>query len=300
MAAIKSIPDYYVTEYETNWSHKAQQKISLLKDQVILDNIDGKEKSYNKIGTVEFQRVTERAGATRVSDLSLEKRWLRPFPFDDTKVFDEWDEKFLGEISLPSSQLMEAQAAAYARLADSIILQAAVGDAYTGENGTSVVSLPSTQTVAVNYVESGTAANSGLTIGKLRRAKYILDDNDVDDMEPRTVAYCAKQLQDLLRSVEIGSKDYNAVQALVDGQVNKFLGFTFKRVSSKVLPISGGVRQVVFWAKNGLRLSDSGKQTRMDILPTQSHALQVRSVGVLGATRDEEARVGIIYCDETV
>lgn len=298
--ALKSIPEHYVTEFETNWQHKAGQRMSLLKDCVVIDQVAGKEKVYNKIGSVEFQVTTGRAEETRENNVETEKRWLRPYPYDSgAQIYDQWDETFLGEIAKPSHALIEEHARGYGKLLDSVIVQAAVGDAYVGEQGTSTVALPTEQIIAVDFVETGSVANSGLTIGKLRQAKFILDNNDVDDEEQRTLAYSAKELQQLLRSTEVGSADYNDVKALVHGELKQFLGFQFKRVSRSVLPLVNGVRTCVFWAKSGLRLSDSGKQTFMDILPTRSHALQVRSTAAVGATRDEEAKVGIIYCDST-
>ncbi|GAT35615.1 hypothetical protein TSACC_3686 [Terrimicrobium sacchariphilum] len=298
--ALRSIPEHYVTAYATNWEHLSSQMISRLKGQVAFDTVEGKEKSYSKIGGVQFQRITERAGATRIQDITTSKRWLRPYPFDAAHYEDEWDEKFLGDVSKPDSDVLVEHSAAYGRLADQIILEAAVGTAYTGEIGMTPITLPASQTIAVDFVRTGSAANSGLTLDKLRRAKRILDDNEVPDDEQRTIAVTSAQIEDLLRYTEVTSKDYNIVQALVDGTLNKFLGFEFKRVSSDIVPKSGNIRSVVFWSRRGIKLSDSGKQSHMDILPTQSHCLQIRSVGLLGATRDEEKKVGVIYCDESV
>lgn len=300
MSALKSIPDHYVTQFETNWTHKAQQIMSKLKDCVTGDAIVGKEKSSNRIGQVEFTPVTGRAEETKHSDVTSEKRWLRDYPLESSQLFDQWDEDFLGQITLPTSPLAEEHAYAWARSVDGEIIKAALGTAYTGKQGVTPVTLPGAQAVAVDYVETGSATNSGLTIAKLRQAKFILDDNDVDENEPRTLVITAKQLQNLLRSTEINSFDYNEVKALVDGKVDHFLGFYFKRVTKAIVPKTGNIRSLPFWAKKGIRVADSGKETRMDILPTRSHALQIRSVGKLGATRDEEARVGVIYCDESV
>ena len=52
------------------------------------------------------------------------------------------------------------------------------GTAYTGKTGSTTVTFPMASTIAVDYVESGSPANSNLTIAKLRRARYLLDAND--------------------------------------------------------------------------------------------------------------------------
>ncbi|GAT33291.1 hypothetical protein TSACC_21704 [Terrimicrobium sacchariphilum] len=298
--ALTQIPSYYPTEFTTNWTHKVQQMTSKLRDLVTFDTVNGKEKVTQRIGTVTFQRITERAGSTRITDLNLEKRWLRIAPYDDAKLFDEWDDEFLGQIVLPTSPLIESQSRAYARLCDSVIITAAIGDAITGVDGTTLTPLPSGQQVAVDYVETGSTANSGLTIAKMRAAKYILDNNDVDDMEQRTLVVTARQLQNLLRTTEVTSHDYNDVKALVDGKVDTFLGFYIKRVSSTIVPKTGNIRSLPFFVKSGVRFADTGKQTLMDIIPTQSHSVQIRTKGAVGAVRDEEEKAGVIFCDETV
>ena len=156
--------------------------------------------------------------------------------------------------------------------------------------------LPASQKVAVNYVESGTAANSGLTIAKLRRAKFILDSNEVDEEEERIIVVSAKQLQDLLRTTEVTSADYNTVRALVDGAVNTFMGFKFRR--TQLLPVATNVRSCYAYVKSGIVLAERGLKTHMDVRTDLSHSLQIRSVASLGATRMEEKKVVEIACDE--
>ncbi len=300
MSAITGIPLHYVTEFDTNWQQLVQQKISKLKDYVVVDRVQGKEKAFNQMGPIEMQKVTQRAGETRITDSPLGKRWLRPYPHDLATLFDEWDKELLGSVVLPQSETVEAHGSAYGRACDRAIVEAALGTAYTGEIGVTPVTLPGTQEVAVDFVETGSTANSGLTIGKLRQAKYILDNNEVDDDEVRVIAVCAKQLQDLLRTTEVTSADYNTVRALVEGEVDTFLGFKFRRLSRQILPINAGtkVRTCVAWAKSGLKLSDAGRTTHMDVRADKSHALQIRTVAAIGATRTEEEKVVAIYCDE--
>ena len=301
MAAMTQIPEHFTTEFEANWRHLAQQKNERTREYVQVDDVEGKEKSYNQMGEIDFQQVTVRAGETRITDTPLAKRWIRPLPYDVASLFDEWDEKFLGQVKLPKSDTVTSHGYGYARLVDRIILAAAVGTAYTGETGTTATTLPGSQAIAVNFVESGAAANSGLTIGKLRQAQYILDTAEVDEDDPRTVFYSAKQRQDLLRTTEVTSSDYNTVKALVEGKVNSFMGFTFKRVNKDFLPYVAGtdVRTVVICTRQGMMFTDAGKRSHMDIRVDKSHALQIRSVAAVGATRMEEDRVITIACDES-
>jgi hypothetical protein len=296
---MKDIPAHFVTEYATNWDHLAQMKLAKMRECVTVDTVEGKEKKYNQFDTTEMDSVTVRAGDTRISDTNMPARWLRPYPLDKAYLFDEWDERFLGAVVLPQSESVQSHAYAYNRAVDRTIVKAALNVAYTGEIGVDPVTI--TQTIAANFIETGTpAANLGLTIGKLRQAKYLLDAADIDDEDPRFVAFTARSLQDLLRTTEVTSSDYNTVKALVEGKVNTFLGFEFKRISNKILPYDsvGKVRTCIAWAKSGIKITDSGRNVHIDVRPDKSHALQIRTVAALGGTRMEEVKVVAIYCDE--
>jgi hypothetical protein len=293
---LTNIPNHFTTQFDANWKHLVQQKNSRLREYVTIDSIQGKEKSYNQLDTATMVAIADRSVSTRISDQSMAKRWVRTTEYDTAKLVDEWDEAKLGEVVLPTSPIVQAHGAAYARTCDAIIISAMQNDSYTGTTGTTPMPLPSTQKVGVQYVETGTAANSGLTVAKLRRAKFILDANEVDEEEDRIMVVSAKQLQDLLRTVEVTSQDYNTVRALVDGNINTFMGFKFRR--TQLLPLSTTVRSCYAYVKSGVVLAERGLKTYMDVRPDLSHSLQIRSVASLGAVRMEEKKVVEIACDE--
>lgn len=293
---LTNIPNHYTTQFDANWRHLVQQKNSRLREYVTLDSINGKEKSYNTIDTAAMALINDRSGDTRITDQAMAKRWIRPQQYDTAKLVDEWDEQLLGEVVLPTSPIVQAHGAAYARTCDSVIITALGGTAFTGATGVTSTVLPTTQKVGVGYVETGTAANSGLTIAKLRRAKFILDSNEVDEEEERIIVVSAKQLQDLLRTTEVTNADYNTVRALVDGAVNTFMGFKFRR--TQLLPVATNVRSCYAYVKSGIILAERGLKTHMDVRTDLSHSLQIRSVASLGATRMEEKKVVEIACDE--
>lgn len=293
---LTQIPEHFTTQFDSNWKHLVQQKNSKLKEYVTVDSIEGKEKSYNQIDATSMTQITDRSGDTRISDQVMAKRWIRPQQYDAAKLIDEWDEQLLGEVVLPTSPIIQSHAAAYGRTCDTIIIGALGGAAFTGPTGTVSTALPGSQKVAVNYVESGAAANSGLTIAKLRAAKFLFDSNDVDEEDERFMVVSAKQLQDLLRTTEVTSADFNTVRALVDGTLNTFMGFKFRR--TQLLPKTSTVRSCFAYAKSGVILAERGLKTHMDVRADLSHSLQIRSVASLAAVRMEEKKVVEIACDE--
>ncbi len=299
MSAMTTLPEFFPTEFGTNWEHLLQQKLSKLKGVVRIETVRGKEKKMNQLGAVEMSRVTVRAGDTRITDTPTAARWLRPFPYDKADLFDEWDETFLGEVVLPTSPVVQAHAFAYGRTCDRVIIDAGLGEAYTGETGVTPVNLPVSQTVAVNYVESGSPANSGLTVAKLRQAKFILDDAENADEDERIIAVTPAQIRDLLRTTEVTSVDFNTVRALVSGQLDTFMGFKFRVLNKQLFPFDTNTRTVMAYAKSGIVIADSGRKVHMDIRTDRSHSLQIRTVAALGGTRTQEGKVVAINCLES-
>lgn len=295
---LTNIPNHFTTQFDNNWKHLVQQKNSRLKEYCTLDSIEGKEKSYNQLDATSMTQITDRSRETRITDQSMAKRWIRPLNYDCAKLVDEFDEQFLGEVVLPTSPIIQSHGAAYARTCDKIIIDALGGTAFTGTTGTTATVLPAGQKIAANYVESGTVANSGLTIAKLRAAKFLFDSNEVDEEEERILVVSAKQLQDLLRTTEVTSADYNTVRALVDGTLNTFMGFKFRR--SQQLPLATDIRSCFAYVKSGIVLAERGLKTHMDIRTDLSHSLQIRSVASLAAVRMEEKKVVEIACDEVL
>jgi hypothetical protein len=302
------VPDHYVVQYDTNWQHLLQQMESRLKEKTKFVSAQGASVRFNQYGLATMSQVTTRNASTTQSASTLPTRWAYPVPYDIANVFSEFDNLFLGSVVLPTSECMQSQAAAYGRLADKVLIDALTAAAtittpntatgFVPNGAPTTVALPAGQTVAVNYVPAGgTAANSGLTIGKIREAKRILDANEAP-AEDRVLIVSAKEISDLLGTTEVTNNLYNSVRALVDGDVDAFLGFKIVRSEQLNLP-SVGIRTCVAYHKNAAVLVDGGKKSYMDILPTQSHSLQIRSTAVLGATRLLETGVVSILADTT-
>lgn len=302
------IPDHYVIQYDTNWQMLLQQMDSRLKDRTKLVQANGAAVRFNQMDSTSMTAVTARNGATNNIDIALPARWAYPTPYDTSNWFDEFDNTFLGSVVLPTSETMQAQAAAYGRTADSVLINALLNPAtitnvvntsagFGLNNTTTTIALPNTQKVAVNYVGGGgTPTNTGLTIAKLREAKRILDANEAP-AEDRILVVSSKEIADLLGTQEVTNNLYNSVRALVDGEVDSFLGF--KVVRTELLPVASNVRSCIAYQKQSAVMVDGGRKTYMDILPQNRHSLQIRSTAILGATRLLEKGVVEILADTT-
>lgn len=293
-----SIPQHFPIEFGTNWEFLLQQKPSVLKGCVTPATINGEKKSFNQLGEVEMQRITQRIGPTRHTELPSDKRWITAVPYDVAIPYDEFDQSYLGNIVLPTSEAIESHRMAYNRKCDDIIIDAALGIAYSGEDGVTPNPFDPNQIIPADYVVSGASVNSGLTVPKLIAIKSLFGTNLVDDEDEIFFVHTQKQLDDLLLTTQATSSDYAAVKALVEGKINRFLGMTFKK-SQRIPKDANDLRTCFAFAKRGIKFADEGRQVHMDILPMRNHALQIRTKAKMGGVRMEEKLVAQVICDES-
>jgi hypothetical protein len=296
-----TIDTFYPTEFERSFSQALQQMDSRLLNSVTRADFTGKKKWFNLINDSEAQDVLARKGDTPDGEFDGSKYWLTQRPKEKVTVFDEFDKHFLGSIVLPTSDEVASHAMAFNRAIDDVIISAFDATRYIGEDGTTSDAFNSSYSIASSYVENGTSAQSGLTIGKLRRAKYLMDLAEVPNSD-RMLVCGAQQVQDLLRTTEVTSDDYNSIKALVSGQVDTFLGFKFlssQRLINATVSSVADIRSCFAFHKSAIKFAMSDRKVQMDILPTRRHALQIRSTMMLGAVRTENEKVVRIYCDES-
>lgn len=308
--AITSLPPFYETAFEGIWrENPAQQKNHRLDGCYMITQVNGNQERIDYMGSQNYamRQVTARAQKSEPSDVPMYSRWVRVRPYDKTTWIDQFDDVLLGSLPRPDGAVARNHAIAAARQKDIILLANLLGTNYTGAQGTTAVTLPTTggplgtgQVVGVTY-GSG-SANSGLNLAKLTAASFLLDNNEIDEME-RYFAYSAKELNNLITNVDqVNSVLYNDVRALRDGRIRDFMGFMFKR--TQLVPFQSGsttVRTCVAWQKECLHLGlGRDVATKIDILPQQSQAIQVYTCLLLDATRTNEGGVVEIDCDESV
>lgn len=288
----------WVQTYHDNVSYLVQQKGSRFRPFVRVERQQAEFDFYDRIGSTEAQEITGRHQDTPLTSTPHDRRRVGLRDFDWADLIDRQDK--LRMLIDPTSSYAQNAMWAMGRKMDDIVIESAFATAYTGKTGSGTATFPASQQIAVNYVESGGAANSSLTIGKLRRAKEILDANENDEEELRVIAVSAQMLHALLRTTEVTSADYNIVKALVNGQIDTFLGFKFIRTQR--LAVNGsGYRRAIAWCKSKLLLAVS-QEIMVDVGPRRDKRNSVQvyvSMGIGGVRMEEEGVVEII-CDETV
>lgn len=279
----------FVKQFGANIMHLVQQKGSRLRPSVLVESgVIGEEIYVDQIGSQTAQKKTTRNADTPITAPDHQRRRITLFDYEVAKLHDKQDQ--LKMLADPTSKYVQGGAWALGRSMDDEIIAAASGTSYSGKAGGTSTTLDSGQKVAVG--------TTGLTLAKLLSAKEILDGNETDPDEERFCVVEAKQVTNLLNTTEVKSADYNSVKALVEGQIDTFLGFKFIR-SQRLATDGSDSRLVLCYQRSGIELAIAQDIT-VDIGPRRDKSMSKQvylSLGI-GAARLEEDKVVEIACSE--
>jgi hypothetical protein len=272
----------FVKQYHSNIEILSQQKGSRLRPKVRVEtDIKGKEAFYDQIGATAAQKKTTRHGDTPLIHTPHARRRIRLYDYEWADLIDDLDK--VKTLTDPESPYVQNAVNAHGRSMDDELIAAATATAYVGEDGATPIALPGTQIVL--------HASSGLTVAKLRAAKKIFLQNEIDlEQEKLYICVSADELDDLLGDSQVTSADYNTVKALVKGEVNTFMGFEF--VHSERLSEISSVRKCIAWAESGLLLGVGvDVKVKVSERADKSYAIQPYCSMSIGATRMDENKV---------
>lgn len=285
------ITEAFVNEFRDNVMLLSQQKNSRLRGAVRVEGFTGEKAFFEQLAPTSMTIRTSRHADTPLVETQHKRRMVIAQTFDWADLIDKPDvARTLPDFTNP--YLMNAAAAA-GRQMDDIIIASATATAKTGVDGQTNTAFDSNMNVA-----NSVGANTGLNYSKLLQAKRKLDEREVDPSIPRYVAANSTQMTNLLDDEEVKSVDYNTVRALVRGEIDQFLGFTFIR-TERILSESTDDK-VLYWAQDGLMLGiNYDVYARVTERDDKNYSLQAYLSMMMGGTRMEESKVGTLTCAQT-
>ena len=182
-------------------------------------------------------------------------------------------------------ELVQVVAKAIGRRSDQMIIDALAG------SGTSL-------TVA----NSIGGATTNMNMAKLREAQRLMNANNVP-MEDRFIVMHASQLSNLLSETQVTSSDFNSVKALVQGEINTFMGFTFNVIGDRAEGgLTGGGsgvdRTVYAYHKMAVGMAESmSVRSEINYIPEKTSWL-VASMFSAGAIAIDAGGIVAITCRE--
>jgi len=181
-------------------------------------------------------------------------------------------------------ELVKVVSNAIGRRQDQLIL-----DALTASSGTSVS----------NDI-GGTDSN--MNVAKLRSAAQTLNANNVP-MDGRHIIIHASSLASLLSETAVTSSDFNTVKALVQGEINTFLGFTFHvlgdRTEGGLIKDGSNDRTCFAFHKDAVGLAEGiSPKTEINYVPEKTSFL-IASMFSAGAVAIDDEGIVKIVCRES-
>lgn len=202
------------TEFDSQVKHAYQASGKLRDAATVREGVTGDTYKFRKMGQgIATQRSVTQSdvtpmGVAHATISATLTNWEAP---EYTDIFDAAEVNFSEQ-----SELAMTIGNALARRYDQLLIDA--------------LDAASTTYTVANSI-GGT--NTGVNLAKLRKAKRLLDDNGVPSGN-RFYALSAIGLNDqLLATTEATSSDFNSVKALVQGEVNTYMGFSFKMIESR-------------------------------------------------------------------
>tara|TARA_B100000886_G_scaffold328290_1_gene276538 strand:- start:1225 stop:2073 length:849 start_codon:yes stop_codon:yes gene_type:complete len=155
-------------------------------------------------------------------------------------------------------------------------------------------------TVAKTVVTTGSAAASNLNVGKIIAAKKALDAKNVPATDRHFVIH-ANNLAGLLGDERAISSDFQTLQALVGGQINQMMGFTFHIVGDRDeggLPLATADRTCFAFHRSAIGVAVGiAPKTEINYIPEKTSFLITAMLSMGAGAIDVDGIVDVI-CEE--
>ena len=272
----------FVTLFDAEVKQAYQAKAQLIAAVRQRRGVEGSTAKFPKVGK---GVATLRIPQTDVTPLNVDFSQV-------TATMEDWNAAEYSDIFMQQKvnfderqELVQVVSNAIGRRQDQLII-----DALTASSTSNTVS---------NDI-GGTDTN--LNLDKLLTAKKLLDKGNVPPQDRHMVIH-ANSLASILAEQKLTSSDYASVKALVSGEINTFLGFTFHVLGDRTeggLAVDGSLDRTV-WAfhKDAVGYAEGmGPKTEINYVPEKTSFL-VNSMFSAGAVAIDAEGIVQITCRES-
>lgn len=273
-----SLSNAFVTLFDAEVKQAYQGKAMLVGAVRQRRGVEGSTVKFPKVGR---GVATPRIGQTDVTPLNVGfsnvtltlEDWIAAEYSDIfSQVKVNFDER---------SELVQVLGNAIGRRQDQLILAALAA------SGTSLT---------VSNDIGGTDTN--MNVAKLRQAKGLMDKNNVPPTD-RGIIIHSNGLQSLLAETAVTSSDFNTVKALVNGELDTFLGFKFHVIGDRTeggLAIDGSLDRTCFaFHKDAIGYGEGiAPKTEINYIPEKTSFLVASMLSAGATVIDAEGIVSIV------
>lgn len=279
MAAFDTVDQARVLQYRANVTHLYQQKPSKLRGTIREESLTGKAHFFERLAAEAAVKKTTRHGDTVMLDPQHSRRMVVPVDYVWNALVDQQDKIRL--LIDPNSEYAIAAANSLRRAFDDEVILAFDADAKGGEDGSTTVTFASEAGGDLDFSAAAVTTPNILTL------KKTMDEDEIP-MEDRYVIVPPSVIEQLLKASAApiaASSDYNTIKALVNGELNTWVGF--KWIVSNRLNLAVATEPKCFaWHKDSMGIV-IGKDimARLTERPDKDYAVQSYACMTMGATR---------------
>lgn len=215
----KNLTNAAVIEFDSEVKHEYQGSGKLRNTVSLRTNVTGESYKFTRMGKGLANQKATQADVTPM-DISHDRQtatmqnWNAP---EYTDIFDQ------AEVNFDEKQeLAQTIAKAISRREDQLIIDAMAAVSFVATNDED----PDTGRVF------DLSASTNFSLDLIRSAAGHLDDIEAEDGD-RHLVLRALAMQKLLEDTEVTSSDFNTVRALVNGDLNSYMGFEFHKIGTR-------------------------------------------------------------------
>lgn len=284
-----TIDNAYISTFEDNVVHLAQQRRSKLRDYVRIEFKESKSHRFDRIGTLSAAAKAGARTATPQGDPAWSGRITAAATYDVGATVEPED---LAQMLInPVSAQAETLANAMNRQVDDIIIADAIGTALDEDGGN--VAFTAGQTIG-----DGTGE---ISLDGILEVDELFYDNDVDPEERKCFVIGPKQRRKMFQLLEFTSKDFQGDKAaLATGHMQGVMGYDWI-VSTRLNVPSANELDCFVFTKNGIGLHISKDiWTRVAERPDESFNIQLYAAMTMDAVRIQDEHVVKYHVADTV
>jgi hypothetical protein len=275
----QNIDQVYISTFESNLRHIAQQESTKLLPYVMLRGEESEDHNWEKLDKSDASVKTTRKQATPDSATEFSRRVSVSQVWDNGESTEQEDPVQM--IIDPNSNLVKSLGYSMRRAQDDVILTAATADALNGDGTTTAVTAG--QTVG-DY-------STAITFDAITEVQEIFMKNDIDPSIPKVAVVGPTQVRKLMQLTQNTSSDYVQAQALQQyGIVPNWMGFTWVSSTRVNYPTAPGTDvDCIFMTHDAIGMNIPKNITaKVAEDPSISFAWRLYCYTVMGAVRVQD------------
>jgi hypothetical protein len=288
-----TIDQHLVDQFSAQVHVVAQQEQNRLRPFMTMQPFSNAERwFYDGLGTIEPRKLSGRVNPVIFSEIDhhrrliTKERWAIALPIDKQDVQSK-----LGD---PQGLYARAIVSGMQRQIDREIVAKAVASAYTGRDGSTVLTAAQDGVLTVD----GTGGLDYVDLLELNQ-NYVDSEVSIEETIMPALTITGSEERDMLQMIELTSGDYNRQFNVEKGKVTQAVGMQIVKfggaVASPILDVNAGVRDCLSFAPRGMVL---GMSQEIDIQVEERSdyhdVTQVEGILSFGVARTEGVRVQIL------